>query len=1182
MLTVLLCSKPKTYLVPERERTEAPPSSPLGMLRALMKFSDREIIDKCGLDAYFFLRYLKTLLVIFVPIAVIVIPILIPLNYVDGRGQEVVAEGDESESVTGLDTLAWGNIKPENSSRYTAHLILALCVIAWVCTVFFIELRVYVKIRQDYLTSAEHRLRASATTVLVNSIPQKWLSEEGLKGLFDVFPGGIRNIWINRDLSELLDKVKRRDEVHRQLENAETELIKDAKKKQLKMKKSDEKQQRKEQHKKRVSRKERGQQQKEADEKAQRMAEGSQGISSGHHDDVPHVITDVLNETHEHEARPGAFGGLAKIGQGIVGGVGKAGKGFKNIGHGVDNTLETTNGFVALDPAGFSRPATAMSDQRPYEPDSRVGTSHSNALSTATHDSAPMKPEAEPEPPQVLGNTVRKATNLDSMYVNNKVRFWQFWKPPAGGYASPIPQGSEDDGEFPFPRKEISSWQRLKMALPFMHADVQGEPVRYPQYWNESVEKEEDSDDDPPTEEWEKWLERKDRATHRLPIFSWTPGFLPGLPFINKKVDTIDWCRKELARLNVEIEEDQKHPERYPLMSSAFVQFNHQVSAHMACQSLMHHVPKQMAPREIEISPKDVIWDNMAINWWQEWVRAAIVTVVVGGMLVLWAVPVAFTASLGQLDSLVARFHWLSFLQTNAKLKQIAQVVVGVLPAALLALLLVIVPFILAFLAEFKGAKTGSQRTEFVQMYYFFFLFFQVFLIVSITSFFVASVDTLFANLAQLSDVNMILNLLADNLPKAANYFFSYMILQALSTSSGTLLQIGALLTWYILAKILDSTARNKWTRNTRLQRIRWGSFFPVYTNFACIALVYAVVAPLISIFAIITFSLLWVAQRYSLIYVTRFEHDTGGVLYPRAINQTFTGLYVMELALAGLFFIVRDADGKSACTTHGVIMLVTIILTIIYQVLLNKSFGPLFRFLPITVEDEACIRDEAFARAQAHRLGLDEDSYEDEPEEESKDKEPDGAGPPAEDDEIELKKMPRPGRQDGALFAPLNAVKKVGSWAQRDGTKAFKALTLQNNGNNNSNRRKSHPGSNKRQSLSAAEYRRLLREKDEEAQRAIGDALFGGYHDEIEDLTPEERDALVRYAFQHSALRARRPTVWIPRDDIGVSDDEIRRTRELSQFVWISNEGTALDGKVRVVYGRAPPDFSEVDLINL
>ena len=89
--------------------------------------------------------------------------------------------------------------------------------------------------------------------------------------------------------------------------------------------------------------------------------------------------------------------------------------------------------------------------------------------------------------------------------------------------------------------------------------------------------------------------------------------------------------------------------------------------------------------------------------------------------------------------------------------------------------------------------------------------------------------------------------------------------------------------------------------------------------------------------------------------------------------------------------------------------------------------------------------------------------------------------------------------------------------------------------------------------------------------------------HDEIEDLTPEERNILIRRAFTHVALRQRRPTVWIPRDDLGVSDDEIKRTREFAgKNIWISNVGASLDGKVRVVYGRNPPDFSEMDIINL
>ncbi|KAK2932118.1 hypothetical protein FoTM2_006575 [Fusarium oxysporum f. sp. vasinfectum] len=241
--------KPKTYLVPERERTESPPRSVASMLKTLWHYDDREVINKCGLDAYFFLRYLKTLLIIFLPICCIVMPILIPINFVGGIGQKVnVNETERREAgnkPTGLDTLAFGNVSPKNTSRYAAHLLMGILVIIWVCWVFFIELKVYIKVRQDYLTSAEHRLRASATTVLVNSIPAKWLSEDALRGLFDVFPGGIRNIWINRDLSPLLDKVKERNEIHAQLESAETDLIKAAKKAQLKQAKAAEKKERK-------------------------------------------------------------------------------------------------------------------------------------------------------------------------------------------------------------------------------------------------------------------------------------------------------------------------------------------------------------------------------------------------------------------------------------------------------------------------------------------------------------------------------------------------------------------------------------------------------------------------------------------------------------------------------------------------------------------------------------------------------------------------------------------------------------------------------------------------------------------------------------------------------------------------------------------------------------------------
>jgi len=1189
--------KPKTYLVPERERTDAPPVSPWNLVFALMKFRDREIIKKCGLDAYFFLRYLQTLLIIFVPIALIAIPILIPINFVGGLGQEVIKANNTNETQlgipTGLDTLAWINVAPKNSERRWVHLFLALCVIIWVCVVFFAELRVYVKVRQDYLTSAEHRLRASANTVLVSSIPDKWLTEDALRGLFDVFPGGIRNVWLTRDFSKLLEKIHKRDAVHKKLEAAETKLIREAKKKQLKLRAAEEKRNRKALNGKSESKQERAERAKREDEEAKRRAEGPGGLTAGAHEDVPEDVTAAVTEagdrysdtdltdTQEGKTQKTDFGakvggGIAKVGQGLGLGLKKAVGGAKMLQKTVGGELGGTGGFAVIDGAQ-SRPATRDSN---FHPPSRPGTRDSNRhrrvptnddhdrpkvsfasespLHTPqgqhTHSPSDSEFKKESSNPKFTGNTTRKVENLNTMLVQDKTSWYQFWKPPTGSYLSPIPQGYEGDS-YPWEEKDDRSvWQKIKAGLPFKGED---EPsAEYPPAYTRKYDEEPEDD-----AEWKKWLKPSDRSHHRLPRFEWTPSWLPSIPGISKKVDTIYWCRAELARLNVEIEEDQQHPERYPIMNSAFIQFNNQAAAHMACQSVTHHVPKRMAPRMIEISPDDVIWDNMAIQWWSEWARSAVVFAIVTAMILLWLFPVAFTASIAQIDALINEYSWLEFLRSNDQIHNVVKAVAGILPAILLAILLLLVPLILDFLAKFQGLKTGAQKSESVQIYYFVFLFVQVFLVVSIAS----GVFQVIADLSK--DIASAPQVLARNLPKASNYFFTYFILQAMSTSSGYLLQIGTLFVFYILSRLFDNTAREKWKRFTQLPDVTWGSYFPVYTNFACIALIYSVVAPLISLFAIITFGLLWIANRYNMLYVIRFRTDTGGVLYPRAINQTFTGLYVMELCLVGLFGLVEDENGTNVCIPHSIIMLVAFFLTALYQYLLNSAFGPLLRYLPITFEDEALIRDEIFQRAQDKRLGLLPDDDEatgliagD------KDLEGGGGERGGEGgDSIELQKVRRNGSKRNKLN-PVRGIVHAGTWAARGG-KRVRAATF---GKAEGNLR------------NAAQYRRNQRQKDLEALRARGDELYGEYHDEIEDLTPEERDGLVRKAFQHYALRARRPTVWIPRDDIGVSDDEIRRTMEFSEAIWISNEGTALDSKVRVVYGRNPPDFSQADIISL
>jgi len=145
----------------------------------------------------------------------------------------------------------------------------------------------------------------------------------------------------------------------------------------------------------------------------------------------------------------------------------------------------------------------------------------------------------------------------------------------------------------------------------------------------------------------DKFVPRDERPTHRLPL-----GFLPfGLPFISKKVDSIDWAKEEIERTNKELNDMQRvlakevnsttkssrlfnmslrdmakelDKQTYPPLNSAFILFNNQMAAHMAAQILTHHEPYRMGKRYIDVSPEDVVWDNLSMNPYEAQVRTLV------------------------------------------------------------------------------------------------------------------------------------------------------------------------------------------------------------------------------------------------------------------------------------------------------------------------------------------------------------------------------------------------------------------------------------------------------------------------------------------------------------------------------------------------------------------------------
>jgi hypothetical protein len=802
--------------VPKARRIAAPVTA-WESFKNVFTISDRDLIRIAGVDGYLFLQYLQLLLRIFIPMALVILPILLPIN----------RAGDVPD-VSGLDSFAWPNVAtPEKNHRLWAHLILAVLVVVWVCFNFYAALRRFVRLRQTILTMPEHRMRASATTILVQSIPRKWLTSAALDALYDVFPGGIKDIWINRNFDDLMEKVNTRTKIARALEGAETNLIiactKEHMKREAAQAKKDGQQK---------SRREKKQEQALHDH---RIASDTNevGTDAGNPHQIEQQLQEVLQEpassssssSSSRSSSPNRKYGILPIpfvGQGIhaVGeGFRDMGQGVRDMGQGVDRFNKRMFGGVKGAFGNKHAQAQAVPNaDGTYEVPGSSPTSADFAqrgVSSESHArlAAPEKEKysSDGTTAELTAEAAAEKEKQEDPEQNEKAPKSTGWHP-----FQQLKSAYLGQGDFASPQPFANPGQKPVMEL----KDSEREKIKYDTtgLWNDAFAEDDDN------ALWRTYLKPKDRDTMRLPLFN--KSWWPSIPLIGKKVDTIYYCRKELARLNAEIGDDQAHEERFPLMNSAFIQFNHQVAAHMACQSVSHHIPRQMTPRTVEVNPMYVLWDNLSMKWWERYLRLFGVIVLIVALVIFWGIPVSFTGALSQINTLTVKLPWLGFI--NKLPVWFISFVQGVLPPLFLAILFAVLPILLRFLAGLTGTTTAGERELLVQNFYFAFVFVQLFLVVSISTGITTAIQGLVDNPISAPQV------LAENLPRSANYFFSYMILQALSISSGTLLQIGAVVV-IVFLRFLDTTPREKVSRVLSRPGINWGTMIPVYTNFGAI-----------------------------------------------------------------------------------------------------------------------------------------------------------------------------------------------------------------------------------------------------------------------------------------------------------------------------------------------------------
>jgi hypothetical protein len=126
------------------------------------------------------------------------------------------------------------------------------------------------------------------------------------------------------------------------------------------------------------------------------------------------------------------------------------------------------------------------------------------------------------------------------------------------------------------------------------------------------------------------------------------------------------------------------------------------------------------------------------------------------------------------------------------------------------------------------GVPTRPLVELYSQSAYFAFQVVQVFLVTTITS----AASAAFTQILQ--DPLSAKDLLSQNLPKASNFYLSYVLVQCLAGAASGFLHIPDLFRQYVLSKTTDNP-RKMFRTWHRLRQVHWGGVYPVFANLGVI-----------------------------------------------------------------------------------------------------------------------------------------------------------------------------------------------------------------------------------------------------------------------------------------------------------------------------------------------------------
>jgi hypothetical protein len=310
------------------------------------------------------------------------------------------------------------------------------------------------------------------------------------------------------------------------------------------------------------------------------------------------------------------------------------------------------------------------------------------------------------------------------------------------------------------------------------------------------------------------------------------------------------------------LEEQGKALEPHNVFPAAFVTFRRRTSQVVAARTLMS---EDMSAWRAQAAPRaeELVWPNLGLRIWERSGRSIAMYAAFIAMAAFFMIPVAAVQGLLSLNSFVGFVNSIPIA---------GALLTGMLPGLALKIFLALVPMFITMMNRFAGMVSQSQIDLGLTSRFF---YFQV-----ITLFLGSFIAGTFANQMKqfISDPGSIITIFGTSAPQTAIFFMTYILLEALLTSSLTLMRIIPLIIFYVKSALLASTERAK-ERLWQNQLMAYGTVVPNDTMAFLLGLTFCTICPLIAPVTLGYFMFNYIVWKYQQVYTYTPRYQSGGLV---------------------------------------------------------------------------------------------------------------------------------------------------------------------------------------------------------------------------------------------------------------------------------------------------------------